>query len=195
MRKRHLLDPAPISATRGVLALLGWLFLAMVLSAPGLRAQEMGLPSGSSAPEASLVDLDGNPAELLDFIGKGKPALVEFWAHWCGQCRRLQPEMDRVQATYGNQVNVVAVAVAVSQTPDQIKRHLEEHSPGYPYLFDGNGEAVRNYNVPGTAVVLIFDGEGKVVYNGAGGSQDLVGALREILGGPAVPPPGPSFPS
>lgn len=149
----------------------------------GVGAQEMGLPVGSSAPAAALEDLDGNPVQLLDYIGKGKPTLVEFWAHWCGQCRLLQPEMNRVQSAFGNQVNVVAVAVAISQTPAQIKAHIQEHTPGYPYLFDREGNAVRSYQVPGTAVVLIFDGDGKVVYNGSGGSQDLTRAVEGILGG------------
>lgn len=157
------------------------LLSALLLPGSGIRGQEIGIAPGTTAPSAILEDLEGNSVDLRDFIGKGKPTLVEFWAHWCGQCRLLQPEMQRVQDTFGDRVSVVAVAVAVSQTPAQVKAHIREHDPGYPYLFDGQGNAVRSYQVPGTAVVLIFDGEGKVVYNGTGGRQDLVGALEKII--------------
>ena len=168
-------------------AISGWRFsfLLILLSfAPAslLQAQEIGIPLGMDAPGAAVEDLEGNPVELRHLIGKGKPTLVEFWAHWCGQCQRLQPEMNRVQEAYGDRVNVVAVAVAVSQTPAQIRRHIQEQALDYLFLFDVEGNAVRNFQVRGTAVVLIFDEEGKVVYTGTGGEQDLTGALDEILG-------------
>ena len=144
----------------------------------------MALPLGTQAPQASLEDLDGNPVEILDLIEDGKPTLIEFWASWCHECEELQPEIDRVQASFGEEVNVVVVAVAVSQSQRRVKRHVEEHGATYPYLWDGEGAAVRAYKVPGTSVVLILDRNGQVAYTGTGGSQDLVGAMERILGSP-----------
>lgn len=159
--------------------------VALALSLPnaGLRGQQISLPMGTVAPAASLEDLDGNPVQILDYIGKGKPTLVEFWATWCGVCRRLQPEMDRVNSTYGDRVNIVAVAVAVSQTPERVRQHVESEGTEYVYLWDGEGEAVRNYEAQGTGIVLIFDQEGRVVYNGTGASQALVEEVGKALGG------------
>lgn len=145
-------------------------------------AQGVGLPLGTQAPAAALEDLDGNPVQLLDYVATGKPTLVEFWATWCEQCEALQPQLDRIQAEYGDRVNVVAVAVAVSQSQRRVRRHLEDHDPGYPFLWDGRGEAVRAYKAPTTAVVLLIDGAGKVVYTGAGVDQDLVGEVARVLG-------------
>jgi hypothetical protein len=76
----------------------------------------------------------------------------------------------------------LAVAVAVSQTQDQVKKHVEEHGIAYPYLWDGEGEAVNAYEIPGTGIVLILDAEGKVAYTGTGGAQDLVGEVQKLLG-------------
>jgi len=173
-----------VLAERGMTALASAAIfvLAFLILTPPAGAQNVGLPEGAEAPPANLEDLDGNPVSLLDHIGNGTPALLEFWATWCGQCRLLQPKMDQVQATYGDRLNIMAVAVAVSQTPAQVRRHLEEHDPGYPFLWDGRGEAVRNYNIPGTGVILLFDGDGRVVYNGTGGDQDLMGAVERLLG-------------
>jgi thiol-disulfide isomerase/thioredoxin len=157
--------------------------LALALSATNSSGQQVSLPLGTEAPPASLEDLDGNTVQILDYIGKGKPTLVEFWATWCGVCRRLQPEMDRVYSTYGDRANVLAVAVAVSQTPERVRQHIESHGSEYLYLWDGEGEAVRNYGAQGTGIVLIFDEEGRVVYNGTGADQPLAEEVRKILGG------------
>lgn len=162
-----------------------FLFAAWALGFPaaGVIAQEVALPLGTQAPSASLEDLDGNPVQLLDFVEEGKPTLIEFWATWCEQCAALQPQMDAVQAGFGSRVKVMAVAVAVSQSPRRVRRYLEEHDPGYLFLWDGSGNAVRNYQVPTTSVVILLDRNGKVAYTGSGGHQDLVGALEALLGG------------
>lgn len=155
--------------------------LSLLLSGSSLSGQEVAIPVGSEAPQAQLEDLDGNPVQLLDYVEMGKPTLIEFWASWCHECERLQPEIDRVHGTYGDRVNIVAVAVAVSQSPRRVKRHVEEHGAGYPYLWDATGEAVRNYRVPGTSVIVLLDGAGTVAYTGTGGGQDLMSEIEKLL--------------
>jgi len=142
---------------------------------------EVGPAIGSMAPSAQLEDLDGRAVELLDYT-RGKPTLIEFWATWCEICEQLQPQLDRIRAQHGNRVNVVAVAVGVAQTVRRVQRHLEEHNPGYPHLWDGRGNAVRAYKAATTSVVVILDAQGKVVYTGVGAEQDLVGAMAKVVG-------------
>ncbi len=79
-------------------------------------------------------------------------------------------------------MNIVAVAVGVSQSVRRVKRHLEDHDPGYSFLWDGRGAAVRAYNATTTSIVVMLDEQGKVVYTGVGPSQDLVGATQRLMG-------------
>jgi thiol-disulfide isomerase/thioredoxin len=159
-------------------------FLLLILVAPGsLCAQSeyaVSLPIGSEAPAAALQDLDGEPVQLLDYIGE-RPTLIEFWAIWCENCEALQPQLDQIRATYGDRLNVVAVSVAVAQSLRRVRRHVEEHEPGYPYLWDDQGAAVRAYEVPTTSVVVIVGADGQVVYTGVGPQQDLVGEVEAVL--------------
>lgn len=157
----------------------------MVLLPFGAQAQSGGvsLALGTPGPNAELEDLDGNAVRLLDFVEPGKPAVIEFWATWCEQCEALQPQLDRLQATWGDRVSVIAVAVGVSQSVRRVRRHLEEHDPGYPYLFDARGAAVRAYNATTTSIVVMLDANGKVAYTGVGTDQDLVSAVRALAGG------------
>ena len=160
------------------------LLLGIAVAPLTLGGQEVSLPLGSEAPAAALEDLEGNPVQILDYVGDGKPTLIEFWASWCELCEALQPQLDQIQEEWGSQVNIVAVAVAVSQSQRRVRRHVEEHGIEYPYLWDGEGEAVKAYEIPGTSIVVILDGEGTVVYTGSGKDQDLIGEIRKL-----IPPP------
>lgn len=177
---RHAAEPRrfPVQAL--------WLGLLFVTFAPGSgRAQaaegDIGPALGLPAPAATLEDLEGNQVQLLDYV-RGKPTLIEFWATWCELCEALQPQLDRIHQRYGDRMNVVAVAVGVAQTTRRVSRHLEEHDPGYPFLWDARGAAVRAYEAPTTSVVVIVDGQGRIAYTGVGRDQDLVGAVERLLG-------------
>jgi thiol-disulfide isomerase/thioredoxin len=180
----------------GLTLTLAWSLLATLACTPGLSAQEVALPVGSAGPNPALEDLDGNPVHLMDFIQEGKPALIEFWASWCEQCEALQPQMDEVEARFGSRLSVVAVAVAVAQSQRRVKRYVEEHGHDYPFLWDGDGDAVRSYQVPGTSVVVLLDAAGTVAYTGTGPGQDLVAAVTKVLKGQTLPliPPAPASP-
>jgi len=78
-------------------------------------------------------------------------------------------------------MNIVAVAVGVSQSVRRVKRHLEEHDPGYPFLWDARGAAVRAYDATTTSIVVMLDEQGKVAYTGVGPSQDLIEAAHRIM--------------
>ena len=155
------------------------LLLTLPISARGQAS--VSLPLGAQGPGAAVEDLDGNNVDLIDYV-KGKPALIEFWATWCELCEALQPQFDEIQLKYGERMNLVAVAVGVAQSVRRVRRHLEEHDPGYPYLWDARGAAVRAYNATTTSIVVMLDGDGRVVYTGVGASQDLTGEVRRLLG-------------
>lgn len=159
--------------------------LMLLIAAPrAARAQDegLGLPPGTFAPDAQVEDLEGNAVSLLDVIGGG-PAVVEFWASWCEQCELLQPQIDEIQERFAEQVKVVAVAVAVNQSVRRVRRHVERHAPGYAFVYDSNGEAVRAYQALTTSIVVLIDGEGRVVSTGVGPQQPLVEAVEAMLGG------------
>ena len=162
------------------------LFTGIALAAAGpstATAQDdgLGLPPGTPAPDAQVQDLDGNAVSLLDVVGSG-PALIKFWASWCEQCEALQPQIDEIQERFSDHITVVAVAVAVNQTPRRIRRHIDRHAPGYAFVYDAGGEAVRAYQALTTAIVVLVDDNGRIVSTGVGPGQDLVGSVESMLG-------------
>lgn len=174
----------PMAVARGAMGAVV-LAAAIGLAPHGASAQSGGvsLELGAQAPDAEVQTLDGKAVSLLDHVAEGKPALIEFWASWCEQCEAIQPQLDEIQARYGDRMNIIAVAVGVAQSPRRVRRHLEGHDPGYPFLYDSRGNAVRAYNAATTSIIVMLDGEGKVAYTGVGTEQDLLAAVGGLIGG------------
>jgi thiol-disulfide isomerase/thioredoxin len=153
---------------------------ALALAAPrALRAQDTGLPLGSTAPSAVVSTLDGKPVNLAD-VAKG-PALIEFWATWCENCEHLLPTLKRVHAQYGNRVKFVGVSVSVNQSPKRVQLHVAKYGVPGLQLYDTQGNATGAWDVPATSYVVVLDRAGRVVYTGVGGDQDLEKAIRKAL--------------
>ncbi len=178
MKKRNV-----VSKARRAWLSVGVAAVSILTMTGGLHAQ-VSLPIGTVGPDAVVEDLDGNTIQLLDLVAEGQPALFEFWASWCENCEALQPQLDQIQAEHGDDISIVAVAVAVSQKLRRVKRHVAEEGHAYPFVWDAQGAAVRAYGALTTSIVVILDAQGIVVYTGAGGDQDLLGAVGLVLPDP-----------
>lgn len=160
---------------------LARIFVAgLCLAGSEARAQDFGLPVGTSAPIASVQALDGSTVSLAQYVGKG-PVLIQFWAAWCSTCRELMPSFQRAQRMYGSRVKFVAVAVSANESLERVRRYAVAHKFTHAVLYDARGEAVDRFNVPATSYVVVLDRRGRIVYTGVGGDQDLVAAVRKAL--------------
>jgi len=153
---------------------------AILLVSGTARAQDFGLRIGSTAPNASVQALDGSPVSLDQYVGKG-PVLIQFWAAWCATCRQLMPSFERARQMYGSRVTFVAIAVSANESLERVRRYSAAHKFTHRVLYDARGEAVDRFNVPATSYVVVLDRQGKIVYTGVGGDQDLVAAVRKAL--------------
>ena len=156
--------------------------LAMVVIASVAGAHESGIAVGSKAPAAVVETLDGKPADLSQFVGK-QPALIQFWATWCENCKALEPKMQAAMAKYGAKMRFVAVAVSVNQSVERVKAYQTKHGMKQEIVFDRKGFAADAYEVPATSYIVVTDASGKVVYTGVGADQDIDLAVRKGLGG------------
>ncbi|HEX8943225.1 MAG TPA: TlpA disulfide reductase family protein [Gemmatimonadaceae bacterium] len=156
--------------------------VALVLVAAPARAwsQDLGIEVGSVAPSAKVHTLDGQEADLAQYVGK-TPVVMEFWATWCPNCAELEPTLLDAAKKYGTQVKFVGVAVSVNETPARVKAFVAKHGlPGDQY-FDTKGNATGAYDVPATSYVVVLNKAGKVVYTGLGGKQNLEAAIKKAL--------------
>ena len=163
--------------SRAALALAGAATLAFAVPA---TAQDVGIDVGRVPPPVTIEDLDGNPVDLAQYVGK-RPVLLEFWAEWCEVCAALKPRLEAAAARHAGKADVLVIAVAVNETKRSIRRHLEDHALPGRVLWDTNGRATRAYQAPSTSYVVVLDARGRVVYTGVGAVQDLGGALDRAV--------------
>jgi peroxiredoxin len=150
------------------------------LSTTPLVAQDSALEVGMRAPAVALDDTKGNAVNLATVIGS-KPVVLEFWAFWCENCKQLEPKLFAAHAKYAKDVAFYGIAVSINQTPARVARYVEQYKYPFPMLWDKEGRAAELYDVPATSYVVVIDRTGRVVYTGAGGSQDLEAAIRKAL--------------
>src|SRR6266481_6049958 len=157
-------------------------YVGLLLLVPAvLRAQDIiGIPVGETPPAVTLETLNGDSVALSQWIGK-KPVIVEFWATWCPICAELLPRMEAAQKKYGDRAEFLVVAVAVNQSKNTVRRHLEQHPMPFTFLWDGNGSAVRAFQAPATSYVAVLDAKGKVVYTGVGADQAIDAAIDKAV--------------
>jgi thiol-disulfide isomerase/thioredoxin len=152
---------------------------ASLASTPAL-AQDLGIEVGARAPVVSVQSLDGKQINLGNYIGK-TPMLIEFWATWCGNCRELMPALLNAEKKFGKKVKFVAIAVAINQSPERVRRYLAAHPMPHDFYYDVDGKAAGAFDAPATSYVVMLDKTGRVVYTGLGGKQDLEAAIRKGL--------------
>jgi thiol-disulfide isomerase/thioredoxin len=161
------------------------IFLTLLLAAASLAstralAQDLGIEVGAQAPVVTVQSLDGKPVDLGAYIGK-TPMLIEFWATWCPNCKELMPTLLDVEKKYGKKVKFVALAVAINQSPERVRRWLAANPMPHDTYYDVEGKAAGAFDAPATSYVVVLDKNGRVVYTGLGGKQDLEAALKKAL--------------
>jgi len=161
-------------------AFAGLVIFASVVAPVQARAQDGGIAVGAHAPTAMVHSLEGKPLDLSSVIGKG-PAVIEFWATWCPNCKELEPTIMAAERKYAGRVKFVTVAVAVNESAERVRRHAAAHKMTQTVVYDAAGKAADVYDAPATSYVVVLDRTGRVVYTGVGGTQNLDAAIRKAL--------------
>ena len=153
-----------------VVASLGYGFLSgtetqPVKSETKTQKQQQTFPD---APDFELKDLDGNFVKLSDY--KGKVIIIDFWATWCGPCRRGIPEFIELQSEYGEE-QLVILGVSVDQGDlSVVPAFAKNYGINYPILY-ANEDIQRKYGpIRSIPTAFVVDTSGKV--------RDLVVGLR-----------------
>lgn len=151
---------------------------------------------GAPAPAwTNVVPLSGAPSSIASL--KGKVALIDFWASWCGPCRMIAPRLSALKDRLAPQG--LAVVGITTDEPEQAAVFLEKHQMRYPSVVDKNGDTSRAYGISGLPTIILVDKKGVVrdVFVGfdPGGDARLESAVKKLLAEPvdgapaAVPAP------
>lgn len=115
---------------------------------------------------AQFVDFEGvddanKAVRLSDYVGKGHYVLVDFWASWCGPCRREIAHLKKVRDDYTDKGLVILGTVVWDEMEDHLKA-MKELEITWPQIFNKT-EATELYGIAGIPQIILFDPTGKIV--------------------------------
>ena len=99
---------------------------------------------GSSAASSVLDLIPSNFDDVV--LQSGKPALVEFFAPWCGHCKKLAPVYEELATSFDSAKDKVSIAKVDADAEKDLGKRFGVQ--GFPTLkwFDGKSETPEDYN-------------------------------------------------
>jgi thiol-disulfide isomerase/thioredoxin len=140
----------------------------------------------TAAPDWKFKDLDGKEVSLAGL--RGNVVIIDFWATWCGPCRKTMPLIDKFfQGNKRDNVKVYGINVWERQKdPEKVKGFIQTNGFKFPILF-GDDKVTSNYGVTGIPTLFVIDPEGNIAFRHVGYNPNIAETLSwqvdEILKG------------
>lgn len=147
------------------------LFAALELRHPGLQFHEL-----------TMQDMDGKTVNLSQWAGKGKYVLVDFWASWCGPCRKEMPNVVEAYSKFKDK-NFEIVGVSLDSKKDSWTAAVKQLGMTWPQMSDLKGwKSAANtvYGINSIPANVLLDPQGKIIAIDLRG-EDLQNKLAEVL--------------
>ena len=137
--------------------------------------------ASDKAPDFSLPT-DQGTVSLASL--KGKPVYIDFWASWCGPCRKSFPWMADMQAKFKEQ-GLQVVAINLDSNREAAAEFLKEMPAKFTVAYDPDGKTADAFGVKGMPTSYLVDREGNIksVHLGflAKDKPVLEAAMRELV--------------
>jgi len=161
-------NPARLLATL-LVAAVAWL-------GSGIAARAAAPKAGDAFPDLGSFGLEGNLPDL-----KGKVVLVDFWASWCGPCKKSFPVMAEIHEKFAPR-GFAIVAVSVDETKAPMDAFVKKAQPPFATLRDPKGRLAEATGVDKMPTSFLLGADGKIiaVHSGFEGEATRKEYVKEI---------------
>jgi thiol-disulfide isomerase/thioredoxin len=138
---------------------------------------------GGNAPPAKARPAPALPSRVLvgprvDIASlRGHPAIIHFWASWCGPCVKEAPQLARLAGELHGRATLVGVDW--SDNPGSAAAFVRQHHWTFPVLVDSSGEVGNAYGLSGLPATFLLDRQGRIIRRLVG-PQTAAGLLASL---------------
>ncbi|HEX8914308.1 MAG TPA: TlpA disulfide reductase family protein [Humisphaera sp.] len=125
---------------------------------------------GDPLPDLAAYKLEGKLPDSL----KGRVVLLDFWASWCGPCKRSFPAMEALHKRYADR-GLSVVAVSVDEKPEDAARFAKAANASFSVVRDGGHKLVAEADVATMPTAFLIDRAGRIrfVHKGFAGDETV----------------------
>ena len=114
---------------------------------------------GHLAPDFNLPSVNGSHLRLHDYLGK--VVLVNFWASWCGPCRREMPALARSYRALSGK-GLAVLGIDKQEPASDVRPFIHDMGTTYPVALDNDGTVAQRYRISPLPVTFVIDRKGVV---------------------------------
>ncbi len=142
--------------------------LLLVFSAASQATSLKAFGGNPTPPPLMLKDLEGK-SHSLD-ANMGKVVLVQFWATYCGPCRKEMPTMNKmIKKLEAQGVPFKILAIDMGESAAEVRKFVDEVKPEFTILLDESGKSIQDWKVFAVPSNFIIDPQGQIRYTLFGG--------------------------
>jgi thiol-disulfide isomerase/thioredoxin len=168
----------------GLHASLRFLGAALIAAAIPLAAR-----AADPVPAVKIFDPLGKPIDLSAL--EGKVVILDFWASWCGPCRKSFPFMDGLQSQYATK-GLEVIGLTLEEDDDAVTDFLDAVPVNFRIARDPSGAAGEAFQVVAMPTTFLIDRDGGIAARFEGGDvrvhKKIEAAVRTLLAGGTLPP-------